>query len=214
MIHSGNSDLYFLQETKLVSFDNAIASNFWGTKEVEWTVYDSLGGSGGMEIMWKEGLSNMNYIFRGECFIGIGVVWKGLSYNFINIYASCLLDKRRKIWRELVTLKGRILNEEWCLKGDFNSISSSNERKGRDVRGRKCEINGFKEFILNMNLIDVSSLGKRFTWFNGDGTTISRLDKFLLFDNMVNSWKIISQLVGKRDILDHFPIWLKYSELN
>lgn len=38
---------------------------------------------------------------------------------------------------------------------------------------------------------------------------MSRLDRFLVSESMLIEWNIIGQWVGKRDISDHCPIWLK-----
>lgn len=48
-----------------------------------------------------------------------------------------------------------------------------------------------------------------FTWFNGTGTSMRRLDRFLLSKSLVVDWKYVGQVVGKRDISYRCPIWLK-----
>lgn len=70
------------------------------------------------------------------------------------------------------------------------------------------------EFISEMDLVDVPRLGTYFTWFNGDGTSMSILDRFILSGYLINSWKIIGQAVEKRDISDDCLIRLKSSDLN
>lgn len=65
-----------------------------------------------------------------------------------------------------------------------------------------------------MDLIDISVSGKRFTWFNSNGTAMSRIDRFLLSEGVIDAWKISSQVIGDRDISDHCPIWLDCSVKN
>lgn len=60
-----------------------------------------------------------------------------------------------------------------------------------------------------MELIDVPCCEGSFTLFNGGGTTMSRLYKFLLLDNLVSNWKVVGHVVGKSDLSDQCPIWLK-----
>ncbi|KAI5391584.1 hypothetical protein KIW84_076413 [Lathyrus oleraceus] len=60
-----------------------------------------------------------------------------------------------------------------------------------------------------MELIDVPSVGGRFTWFNGVGNAMSIFGMFLLSASLVSSWKISGQEIGKRDISDYCPIWMK-----
>lgn len=38
---------------------------------------------------------------------------------------------------------------------------------------------------------------------------MSKLDRFLLSESFIVDWKIIGQIIGKTDISDHCPIWLK-----
>lgn len=72
------------------------------------------------------------------------------------------------------------------LRGDFNSVSSTEERIGIRVSYGGSEIEDFRSFIEDMNLIDVLSIGGDYTWFSGVRTTMSRLDKISLYANMVS----------------------------
>jgi hypothetical protein len=65
-----------------------------------------------------------------------------------------------------------------------------------------------------MELIDIPVLGKKFSWFSGDGKSMSRIDRFLLSDGFIASQGISSQWIGNRDISDHSPIWLVSSIVN
>ncbi|XP_050918598.1 uncharacterized protein LOC127136037 [Lathyrus oleraceus] len=55
----------------------------------------------------------------------------------------------------------------------------------------------FSAFIEDMDLVDVHSLGGVFTWFNSAGSSMSRLDRFLLLDKVVSNWKI-AEIYWKR----------------
>lgn len=102
----------------------------------------------------------------------------------------------------------------WIMGGDFNSIVIKEERKWvRDGR-RELEMDEFNVFIEDMDLVDVHSLNGVFTWFNSAGSSMSRLDRFLLLDKVVSNWKIVVQIVGQRDISDHCLVWLKASNFN
>lgn len=55
--------------------------------------------------------------------------------------------------------------------GDFNAISVVDEKRGAsEVYGRK-EVSSFNQFIYEMNLVDLPTSGKKFTWFSGDEST-------------------------------------------
>lgn len=61
-----------------------------------------------------------------------------------------------------------------------------------------------------MDIIDLPRMEGRYTWFSGNGLAMSRLDRFLLSDNLISLCKFDNQVVGKRVLYDHSPIWLKF----
>lgn len=73
------------------------------------------------------------------------------------------------------------------MGGDFNSIVNEEERKRVKDRRRGMKMHEFRSFIKEMNLIDVPSIGEVFTWFNSPGSSMSRIDRFLLSDNIVSN---------------------------
>jgi exonuclease III len=69
------------------------------------------------------------------------------------------------------------------------------------------ELMEFKKFIMDMDLIDIPVLGKKFTWFQYDGRAASRLDGFLLSEELISKCNVNAQWVGERDISYHCPVW-------
>lgn len=67
----------------------------------------------------------------------------------------------------------------------------------------------FFEFIVSSQLIDVPCKGKNFSWFSCDGNSMSKIDRFLLLDKLIQRWGVVEKYIGERDILNHYPIWLK-----
>ncbi|PNX88182.1 cysteine-rich receptor-like protein kinase [Trifolium pratense] len=132
----------------------------------------------------------------------------------INVYSPCSIQGKRRPWKELLQLKSNSELGDWCIAGDFNAVSRTSERKGSSEEGRSAERRDFKQFIEDMDVVDLPVSGKRFTWFSADGRSMSRLDRFLLTDGLVDKWKASGQWVGERDISDHCPIWLLCSFKN
>jgi len=65
--------------------------------------------------------------------------------------------------------------------GDFNSIRNERERRGfNKVSGNKREMQGFNNFIDNMELVDIPCIGRKYTWYIPNGKAKSRLDRFLM----------------------------------
>ncbi|CAJ2637088.1 unnamed protein product [Trifolium pratense] len=65
-----------------------------------------------------------------------------------------------------------------------------------------------------MQVIDVPVLGKKYSWFSADGKSMSRLDRFLMSEDFINTHGISGQWIGERDISDHCPIWLSVASHN
>ncbi|XP_058785888.1 uncharacterized protein LOC131660624 [Vicia villosa] len=214
LIQSNNIDVCFVQETKLSDFNDVIAGSFWGNKEVDWTESHSKGASGGMVILWRQGCFMVNYSFTGRGYVGINVTWKGLVYNMVNVYASCNRLERQLLWDSLISIKARSLNEEWVVVGDFNEVLCKEERIGvdriRDWRGME----EFKSFVEVMELIDINCVGGKFTWYKDNGKAMSRLDRFLLSNKLIEVWEVVDQRIEKRDISDHTPIRLNVGKID
>jgi hypothetical protein len=67
--------------------------------------------------------------------------------------------------------------------GDFNSVKSGDGRRG--IRNDMStlysrEMVEFDGFVEELGLIDMSFVGRRFTWFHPNGLSMSRLDRVLL----------------------------------
>ncbi|GAU48536.1 hypothetical protein TSUD_282880 [Trifolium subterraneum] len=214
LLASGTFDLCLLQETKRDNFDDLMIQKLWGHKDVEWVAKESIGLSGGLLIMWNAGLFNLKFSFTGDNFLGLCVECKEGILFIINIYSPCSLSGKRKLWSDLLEFKQNNEQGEWCLGGDFNVVLKTGERKGSSALCRQNERLEFCQFVEAMELCDVPVAGKKFSWFSADGTSMSRLDRFLLSEKFIDSEKVTGQWIGSRDISDHCPIWLLCSNLN
>ena len=88
--------------------------------------------------------------------------------------------------------------------GDFNAIRSRRERKsssgkGDTSSGHTPEINGFNGFIESNLLLDLSIVGKKYTWFKANGSAKSRLDKVLVSEEWMKIWPMCKQYVQRRE---------------
>lgn len=77
--------------------------------------------------------------------------------------------------------------------GDFNIVIHKEERLGSGLSSRKREMEDFRAFIEEMDMLDMSCISGKFTWFNGSKTTMSRLDRFLLSSNIISDSSIFSK---------------------
>lgn len=87
-------------------------------------------------------------------------------------------------------------------------LASVKEGNGRNDGGFLEEISEFNSFILDMDLVDVSMSGKKFSWFCSDGISMSILGRLLVSEGLIARCNITCQWTGDRDISDHCLTWL------
>ncbi|XP_058741630.1 uncharacterized protein LOC131614017 [Vicia villosa] len=159
LIQKEDTDVCFIQESKLKEVDIGVVKELWGKDNVEWSSSDAIGASGGMLIMWRKDLFCLIFSFKGIGFIGMGVSWKGSLIYFVNVYASCDLSIRRRTWRRLVEIKNSFPVGSWCVGGDFNSVTHVDERVGCCNRNYSNDINCFRSFVENLDLVEPPTSG-------------------------------------------------------
>ncbi|XP_058741846.1 uncharacterized protein LOC131614250 [Vicia villosa] len=208
IINKGKADIFVIQETKVMLMEESIAKSFWRKDNIGYSFSNSVGRSGGLITLWKEDAVNVLHSFSGDGFLGIKAQWQGNFYYVCNIYSSCDLQRKISLWRVLLDLKNRYVDGDWIMCGDFNAIKNCRERKGRSQNVNVNEMKAFGDFIENCNLVDVPCKGKRFTWYSGDGLSMSRLDRFLISDSIINKWGVVGQSIGDRDVSNHCPVWI------
>lgn len=108
----------------------------------------------------------------------------------VNIYSSCILIIKRGLWIELEVCKVRFSVGDWLFGGNFNVIWVESEKKSSSGVVNKREMEEFNEFIENLELVDPSTIGKKYTWFSLEGRSMSRLDRFLLSNGLIEAWKV------------------------
>ncbi|XP_058756586.1 uncharacterized protein LOC131629805 [Vicia villosa] len=209
LIQKGDVDLCFMQETKLSGIGVEAVRELWGGIDVEWSYSDATGASSGILTMWKKDFFSLIYSFRGEGFLGLCVEKDGKMIYYVNVYASCDKVIRRRTWKNLCEFKHNKIVGSWCIGGDFNSISTIDERIGVTCSDYSRDSRSFNEFIEEMELVDLPTIGGKFTWFKSNEKVMSRIDRFLLSECYIEDNKVDGQYIGERDVSDHAPIWLK-----
>ncbi|XP_058775212.1 uncharacterized protein LOC131649467 [Vicia villosa] len=135
------------------------------------------------------------------CFIqekklsGIGVdlvreLWGGVDVEWSYLDANGASGvTRRRTWNYLCEFKNNNADGSWCIGGDFNSISTLDEIIGVTTSEFSRDLRSFNEFIEEMELVDLPTIGGKSTWFKRNGKAMSRLDIFLLSESLVDDWK-------------------------
>jgi hypothetical protein len=71
----------------------------------------------------------------------------------------------------------------------------------------------FNDSLKELDLVDMPLIGRRFTWFHPNGVTMSRLDQVLLSHDWGLRWGNPNVWVFPRDVSDHCPLVVRYSNL-
>lgn len=71
------------------------------------------------------------------------------------------------------------------------------------------EISDFDSFIRGSHLINLPLHSRSFTWYKGDGSCKSRLDRCLMNEAWLSNWPDIIQRGLNQSISDHCPLSLE-----
>ncbi|GJX53707.1 putative RNA-directed DNA polymerase, eukaryota, reverse transcriptase zinc-binding domain protein [Tanacetum coccineum] len=158
--------------------------------------------------MWDSRVFNMEYNVTDRNFLGVIGSWSGVSskVGLLNVYAPQLSSLKSKLWS---TIEGVInfVDVIWILFGDFNAVRSQDEHLGStfDVN----EANSFNDFITRVGLFDFPLCGRRFTRFDNNGRSDSKLDRFMVSNKFFDFWNNALVFVLCRSLSDHCLIALK-----
>ncbi|XP_074342622.1 uncharacterized protein LOC141680237 [Apium graveolens] len=87
------------------------------------------GRSGGIAMLWKDAIE-VNLMSMSLNHIDITMKVEGKeTWRFTGIYGEPVRMQRRRTW-ELLRHLARDANFPWCLFGDFNNITSQQDKKG------------------------------------------------------------------------------------
>ncbi|GLT48336.1 hypothetical protein SLA2020_219680 [Shorea laevis] len=201
-------DMLFIQETKLSSVSRSLCRELWGSDDFDWIYKFAEGMSGRLLCIWCSKSFRKEKMFQGVGFIGVSGFWveENIHCYFVNVYSPCDLANKRQLWEELGNFI-RNWKGNWCVGGDFNAVKSINERKG--CRTAQAEVSDFASFIKGNNLVDLPLIGRRYTWYQPNGVTMSHLDRFLFSKEWMVRWEGMKQWGLCRGVSDHCPILVK-----
>jgi len=100
----------------------------------------------------------------------------GGEFVVANVYAPCDPLRRQDVWAQLGMILSNYRDLSWCVCGDFNAIWSQAERRSRVVGTIVEDYSHFNQFIDGNILSDLPLCGRNYTWFRGDGVSMSQLD--------------------------------------
>jgi len=158
----------------------------WDSSEVE--VWDSASGNNYMLIHGR-------FVKSSE------------EFYLFNVYALCDQLAKQALWDSFIWLV-LLGAKKVCICGDFNAVRNGEERWSVRNDILSADYAPFNSFIDDNMLVDLPLHGRKYTWFKGDGKSMSRLDRFLLSEEWCLEWPNCVQVTLLRGLLDHCPLVL------
>lgn len=204
-------DFCCLQETKMASFSDRDGRRIWKNKAIRWHAEEAVGRSGGILSCWDES----KFTCVSSWSVGRAVIVKGWwnltreDTYIINVYAPCDREGKVRLWDRLKGVVEQASGACICIIGDFNSILDARERAGSGWQVSTREINEFKYFVEENDLIDVGLQGRKYTWYKPNGTCKSRIDRALINEKWAELWTDTGLRGLPRSISDHCAMILQ-----
>ncbi|GKA84791.1 RNA-directed DNA polymerase, eukaryota, reverse transcriptase zinc-binding domain protein, partial [Tanacetum coccineum] len=103
-------------------------------------------------------------------------------------------------------------NGSYIMFGDMNAVRNEQERVGSIFNN--IEADYFNSFIDATGLVDLPIGGRCFTWMNKAGTKLSKLDRFLISEDVIDLLLDIRITALDRIWSDHNPILLHVDKID
>jgi hypothetical protein len=204
------------QETKLSVCDDLICNSLWGDSNHAFSYRPSVGASGGLLIVWDS--KEVEVWSSGSqdhvLYIHGRFIRNNEEFYLFNIYAPCEPRAKQDLWVSLSARLQLLDGGKVCVCGDFIVVQNMEERWSQRGLSVTNDFQHFSNFIDENGVIDLPLCGQRYTWFKGDGSAMSRLDRFLLSEEWCLQWPNCFQVALLRGLSDHCPLQLSVDEEN
>ncbi|GJZ68511.1 RNA-directed DNA polymerase, eukaryota [Tanacetum coccineum] len=208
LCHKHKINFVSLQETKAENIDLCSIQELWGNLFFDHVVGSSVGCSGGIVCVWDPTMFVKDHVSKSDYFIALMGTWTPTSSKLliISVYAPQELSEKRELWEYLHCIINR-WDGETVIMGDFNEVRSERERFGSIVNQQGSA--AFNNFISSTGLIDLPLDGYAFTWSHKSASKMSKLDRFLLSEGLMELFPQLSAICLDKNLSDHRPILLR-----
>nr|GEX11258.1 RNA-directed DNA polymerase, eukaryota [Tanacetum cinerariifolium] len=195
-------NFFVIQETKIESMELCSVKTCWGNFAFDYVRSDSVGNSGGILCVWDPNSFRRSNTTISDYFIMIRGVWlkTGVNLLIVAVYAPHDLRDKRMLWDYLA----HVINQwdgEVVTMGDFNEVRYKSDRFALVFNVQGADV--FNLFIANAGLEEVPLGGNSFTWCHKSATKMSKLDRFLISENLLITCPSISATTLDRYLYDH-----------
>ncbi|GJU77776.1 putative RNA-directed DNA polymerase, eukaryota, reverse transcriptase zinc-binding domain protein [Tanacetum coccineum] len=194
-----------VQETKMTKLELFQLRSMWGNFNFDYACSMTRGRSGGLVTIWDPNVFIKKRMWCGDNYIIIGGERKNLTKYFyiINVYGPQHQPDKSILWsflRNFILIHtGKVI-----LFSDLHEVRSESERFGSIFSNGDATI--FNSFIHETGLIDLPMGGRKFTWMNKAGSKMSKLDRFLISDDVIQDLPNLQVVALDKMWSDHNPI--------
>ncbi|GKC08551.1 RNA-directed DNA polymerase, eukaryota [Tanacetum coccineum] len=185
----------------------------WGNLTFDHAVSSSVGISRGIFCVWDSNLFIKDHVSSSDYFLAIMGTWTPSStkHLVISVYAPQEVTEKRALWDYLRSLIDR-WNGEIVVLGDCNEVRTEQEWFGStfNIQGA----NSFNNFISIAGLIDHPLGGYSYTWVHKSASKMSKLDRFLISEGLMELFPHLTGLCLDRHLSNHRPIIMVESKLD
>ncbi|GKE94254.1 RNA-directed DNA polymerase, eukaryota, reverse transcriptase zinc-binding domain protein, partial [Tanacetum coccineum] len=185
----------------------------WGNFQFDYAMSPSIGRAGGLLTVWDPTCFHKAHVTAMDNVLVVEGEWsyKSLKCFMLNVYAPQDDRKKQELWR--LILQFMTSNPgNYFIFGDFNVVRYASERIGSSFNNRSA--NDFNQFLNEGSLYDLPLGGHAFTRISSDGEKLSRLDRFLISDNLAAALPNMHATTMNRMISDHRAIILQHSDMD
>ncbi|GJS25162.1 RNA-directed DNA polymerase, eukaryota, reverse transcriptase zinc-binding domain protein [Tanacetum coccineum] len=129
----------------------------------------------------------------------------------VNIYGPQDHVSKLALWNRLQDFVHHH-NGFYIMFGDMNAVKNEQERVGSIFNN--IEADYFNSFIDATGLVDLPIRGRCFTWMNNANTKLSKLDRFLISEDVIDLFPDIRITALDRIWSDHNPILLHVDKID
>ncbi|GMY05786.1 hypothetical protein FCV25MIE_01025 [Fagus crenata] len=129
------------------------------------------------------------------------------SWRFTGFYGFAETHRHHESW-DLLRLLHQQSSLPWCCVGDYNELTSIDEKVGGGIRSER-QMQDFRDAIDSCGFIDLGFVGEPFTWCNnrlGSATIWERLDRGLATEEWMSLFPHASLHHIDNGTSDHCPL--------
>ncbi|GJR21008.1 RNA-directed DNA polymerase, eukaryota [Tanacetum coccineum] len=180
----------------------------WGNLSFDYVHSEAVGNSGGILCIWDPNFFVKDSVTISDSFVLIRGKWCHTGQNLLIgvVYAPHDIKEKFMLWDylqcEITRWKGQVV-----IMGDFNEVRVQSDRYGSVFNARGAQ--RFNSFISDSGLVEINLGGCHYTWCHKSAKKMSKLDRFLVSENLINNSPNITAISLDRYLSDHRPILLR-----